>query len=106
MLHTTNATNASVEWVLAQQVKLTGQGTFVQEVTEMLEYCLLARSRRRTHGDPPNTSFPVELCEAINLTYTTNLPRNSAITASLAVPMEGYMMSYLMTRVTRPVATY
>lgn len=59
MLHTTNATNASVEWVLAQQVKLAGQETFLQEVTEMLEDCLLARSRRRTNGDPPNTSFPI-----------------------------------------------
>lgn len=66
-------TNASsVEWVFAKQVKLAGHETFVQEVTNAGR--LLACSRRCPHGDPPNTSLPIELGEAIGLMYTTGLP--------------------------------
>ena len=68
------ATYASVEWDFAKQVKLAGHETFVQEVTDAGR--LLARSRRCTHGDPRNTSFPIELGKAIDLMYTTGLPRD------------------------------
>lgn len=66
-----DTTNAFVERGFAEQVKLAGQETFVPEVSR-----LLARSRRRIHGDWPTTNFPIGLCELNDLMYTTGLPRN------------------------------
>ena len=62
-----NATDASVEWGFAKEVKLTRQEPFVQEIARSP-----ARSRHRTQRVLPTTGFSITLSGAIHHSMYTN----------------------------------
>ena len=67
-----DATDASVEWGFAKEVKLARKEPFVQEFARSP-----ARSRHRTRRDLPTTSFSITLSGAIHHPmYTTGLFKN------------------------------
>ena len=66
-----DATDASVEWGFAKEVKQIRQEPFVQEIARSP-----ARSRHRTHRVLPTTSFSIRLSGAIHPIYATGLSKN------------------------------
>ena len=96
-----DATDASVEWGFAKEVKLTRQEPFVHEIARSP-----ARSRYRTQRVLPTTSFSITLSGAIHHSmYTTGLSKDIPCHATAAVPIAWYTIIHLMILVTRPVAT-
>ena len=67
---------------------------------------LLARSQRRIHGDPPNIGFNIEIRGAVDRMYTTKSLRNIPSHCNGGGACRVLYEYHLMTRVTRPVATY
>ena len=96
-----DATDASVEWGFAKEVKLTRPEPFVQEIARSP-----ARSRHRTQGFcRPPVSRLVYL-ERFTTLYTPLVSIiTSLVTAIAAVPIAWFKIHHLVILVTSPVAT-
>ena len=58
-----DTTNASTEWVFAEQVKLAGRDFY-----KSLQNAGSLSPLQGTHRGPPNTSFAIDICGAMHLT--------------------------------------
>ena len=108
MLHSTcyireDATNASGEWTFAKQVTLFGQQTSAQEVTDRWQIALDLDIEPMEIGQALSL---LNLVKHLNLS-TPPIPKEQLLFTTAAVPIGSWcMLTYFMTRVTRPVATY